>query len=135
VSPLTITSTRMSLPYCDCSPGVTNITSKLGASAIASMTTTGLSDGCSARARRTASTTWAFSRACRALMPKPGGGSVCEGGAIDSGTSASCWAWAGAVGARSATRTATVATSGRRHVLGREQRGIHCPYRPVSRIA
>ena len=60
VRPLTMMSTRMSLPYWDWLPGVTNMTSKLGSFAEVSMATSGFRPGCSARASRTSGTRSAF---------------------------------------------------------------------------
>ena len=125
----------MSLPYWDWLPGVTNMTSKLGSPAEVSMATSGFRPGCSARASRTSGTRSALALAWRALMPKPGGGSVWDGGATDSGTSASCWASAGAGTATSATMTRHAPIRDRRHALGRDTRAIHCPYRPLDRSA
>ena len=61
----------MSLPYWDCTPGVTNSISKVGSPASPGMPTIGFSPGCAARSSLTAGTRSAIARACRALIAKP----------------------------------------------------------------
>ena len=74
-------------------------------------------------------------RAWRALMPKPGGGSVCEGGATDCGTSESGLRMRGGGQRREQREGQRSDQQQRRRALVQDGGGILSSYRPLRQAA